>query len=64
MQSCDQLKEEEEHVTNIVVRRRRRMDVIKEDMKKEDMKMKAGVGEGEVQDRRVCSAKTRCGDPE
>ena len=34
------------------------MDVMREDMEK------AGVGEGEVEDRRVWKAKTRCGDPE
>ena len=38
--------------------KRRWMDVIREDMEK------AGVGEGEVEDRRVRRVKARCGDPE
>ena len=38
--------------------KRRWMNVIREEMEK------AGVGGGEVEDRRVWTAKTRCGDPE
>ena len=38
--------------------KRRWMDVMWEDMEK------AGVGEGEVEDRRVWGAKTSCGEPE